>query len=51
MTLNTLIVDDPTDFEIVVETPSQVKAAPRGEEDEATHPHVQGPLHRTTPSG
>jgi len=50
-----VVIDDPTDFEIVVEAPSEVKQAPnagdRSEEDEATHPHVQGPLHRTTPSG
>ena len=27
------------------------RSEPRSEEDEATHPHIQGPLHRTTPSG
>ncbi len=47
---------DPTDFEIVVDdVPANVESGTSPsvlvEEDEATHPHLQGPLHRTTPSG
>ncbi len=57
---------DPTDFEIVVDAPdlpdpktapvalptaNEPQSEPRSEEDEATHPHAQGPLHRGTPSG